>query len=91
LFLMETIKEKLAEICKQVDVLYQEANALVANKKVRVISNYNGQPIGTSRKALTGNILTAQSFDPRFGCLYTNKERVGMRLSDFEIVEEVDK
>lgn len=61
---MKTEADRLRRICylhTQSLRLEEEANALLVGQKVRVLTDYNGQPYGSSKPSLKGHIFTVTS------------------------------
>jgi hypothetical protein len=59
------IQRRLAELAAQCQKLHEEANALCKGKSVKVVSNFNGQEFGRSKKSLRGEALLIE-----YVCLY---------------------
>jgi hypothetical protein len=56
-----SIAEKLIDANQTIKNIQEEARCLVAGRKVRIVSNFNGQPCGRSRKSLKGTVQTVKS------------------------------
>lgn len=54
------MKDELAKIVTEMAALQNRLDALVAGRKVKVLSEFNGQPWGRSKRAMTGQILTVK-------------------------------
>lgn len=53
-------KRELLRLLTAAKEIQLKLDALVAGRTVKVLSNYNGQPYGRSRRALTGQTLTIE-------------------------------
>lgn len=71
------------------DKLHQECTALVVGKKVRILSNYNGQVIGTSRPSLKGRVFNVTGFcmSDTTMFLFTSAGNISIRLDEVEFIE----
>ena len=82
------LKEELAKLVKAQDDLRMRATSLVIGRPVRIISDYNGQPYGRSRKSMKGREMTVErvgSIDPHWGIsLFLRGERVAIWESEVE-------
>jgi hypothetical protein len=54
------IKHQLRRIKLEAEIIRLKANALVIGRPVRIISDYNGQPYGRSRRSLQGETRTVE-------------------------------
>lgn len=81
------IKRELLKINAEMDTLQLKLDTLVAGRKIRVLSNYNGQPYGRSRKSLHGQVLTVErgSFHGHWGISFaTEEERLYINEKEVE-------
>jgi hypothetical protein len=82
------LKEELAKLVKAQDDLRMRATSLVIGRPVRILSDYNGQPYGRSRKSMKGREMTVErvgSIDPHWGIsLFLRGERVAIWESEVE-------
>jgi hypothetical protein len=82
------LKEELSKLLKDQVDLHQKANALVVGRPVRILSEYNGQPYGRSRRSMKGREMTVESvasIDPHWGInLFLRGERVSIREKEVE-------
>ena len=82
------LKEELAKLVREQDDLRMRASALVTGRPVRILSNYNGQPYGRSRKSMKGREMTVErvgSIDPHWGIsLFLRGERVAIWEKEVE-------
>ncbi len=51
------IKDKLFDYCKQIKNIETLVRKDVIDKEVKIISNYNGQPYGSSKPSLKGKVF----------------------------------
>lgn len=51
-----TLNEKLQHTLRDIKYMISGANDQVAGKKVTILTNFNGQPHGRSKKSLKGSI-----------------------------------
>jgi hypothetical protein len=66
---MTTEHDSIKTIVDGISALSKQAAALLVGKRVRIISKYNGQQYGSSRKPLTGHEANVCSVSiDRFGC-----------------------
>jgi hypothetical protein len=76
------LKEELAKLVKEQADLTFRATALVIGRPVRILSDYNGQPYGRSRKSMKGREMTVErvgSIDPHWGIsLFLRGERLAV-------------
>src|ERR1700675_4293680 len=82
------LKEELAKLVKAQDDLRMRATSLVIGRPVRILSDYNGQPYGRSKKSMKGREMTVErvgSIDPHWGIsLFLRGERVAIWESEVE-------
>lgn len=85
----QEIMNKLKSIQAKIESLEQEANELVAGRKARIISDYNGQPYGHSKFSMKGKIIKINNivFDGYFTCFSGEGLRVGISFSDIEFID----
>lgn len=81
----------LTRLGREHKALVREAAKIVKGRQARVVSNFNGQPYGSSRKPLTGQCLLIEGAclnDDGSVSLYTLDPRVnaGFGLADVEIL-----
>ena len=58
-------------------------------RKVRIISDYNGQPFGSSKKALKGKVMTIKYIWFSVHCsIFVEGYQIPLSPSDVELVEE---
>lgn len=89
----QDIRARLVLANQTVRDLHAQFRLELTGKKIRVVSKYNGQHVGRSRKPLTGRILTINNValdsgwpsHPAFG---TDEERLYIGLDEVEFVEE---
>lgn len=71
--------------------LQNKAEVLVKGKRVKIVSNYNGQDYGRSKPALTGQIFEVTSIHidglHRGGWLFIKGQRLGLGFDEVEWVE----
>lgn len=53
-------QERANDIGRQMSKLEDEVCQLLMGKKARIISNYNGQPYGRSKKSMNGQVRTIE-------------------------------
>jgi len=90
----QAIRARLIAANQQVRDLHAQFRAELTGKKIRVVSKYNGQRVGRSRKPLTGRILTINNVavdsgwpsHPAFG---TEESGLYIGLDEIEFVEDV--
>jgi len=72
---------KIEGIVKAVNDAYQ-------GKQFRIVSNYNAQPYGRSRKSKKGQILTVDSigFDDARVHIFPKEERLALGLNEVEFI-----
>lgn len=56
-----SIAEELRDANQAIRNIQEEARCRVVGKQVRIVSNFNGQPYGRSRRSLKGTIQTVNS------------------------------
>lgn len=81
------VKEELERMHSDSKDLHARLQGLVKGRKVRIASNYNGQPYGRSRKALTGQVFEVEraGLDPHWGIyLFLKGERLSIRANEVE-------
>jgi len=69
---------------------YDQAKAIVKGRKVRIISDYNAQPYGSSKPSLRGEIVTIIDlhFDPYWGITFGLMEyQLYIPMIEVELVE----
>jgi hypothetical protein len=76
------LKEELAKLLKEQADLQLRASALVTGRPVRILSDYNGQPYGRSRRSMKGREMTVErvgTIDPHWGIsLFLRGERLAV-------------
>ena len=76
---------KLQEDIKEIK---DKISKILIGRKVRVISDYNGQPHGKSKPKLTGKIFTITHYvDDSY--VWVKGQHVGLRFNEFELLTEV--
>jgi len=84
------IKRELKRLKLDADILKLKADTLVIGRPVRILSDYNGQPYGKSRKSLKGTVMTVErvgTIDPHWGVsLFLRGERVAIREDEVEFL-----
>lgn len=92
---MTTVDKKahadLERLAREHKAINREAQKIVKGRQARVVSKFNGQPYGSSRKPLTGQCLLIEGAclnDDGRVSLYTFDPRVnaGFGLDDVEIL-----
>lgn len=82
------LKEELAKLVRDQADLRLRADALVVGRPVKIVSDYNGQPYGRSRKSMRGKVMTVErigSIDPQWGIsLFLRGERVSVWENEIE-------
>jgi len=58
------VKWILFELQKQRDLIYQLAKKVVTGRMVKILSNYNGQPYGSSRPSMKGEVVAVTGVCP---------------------------
>jgi hypothetical protein len=84
-----SLKAELLKAMQQVMEINQDAQEAIIGKKVRITSNYNGQPYGRSRPSLRGKIFTVSGVEIGARCtfLWLKDQRLSIDLDDVEFVE----
>lgn len=80
-------KRELLRILTEAKALQLRLDTLVAGRKVKVISDFNGQPYGRSRRSLRGQTLTVERahIDTHWGLSFaTEEERLFIRENEVE-------
>lgn len=81
------MKTQLENFLVEAKAAHERLNALVKDKQVRIVSNYNGQPFGRSKRSLRGEIMTVTGahIDPHWGVYLRLKgERCSILASEVE-------
>ena len=80
------IKHVLRRIKLDAEILQLRADTLVVGRPVRILSDYNGQPYGRSRRSLRGETRTAERVhvDSRGIWLFLREERVSISVDEVE-------
>ena len=80
------IKHELRRIKLDAEILQLKADSLVIGRPVRILSDYNGQPYGRSRRSLRGETRTAERVhvDSRGIWLFLREERVSISVDEVE-------
>ena len=83
------MKDRLMELYHEAKGLEDTAIILSKGRKVRIISKYNGQPFGSSKKPLTGQVFTIKSvmFDFAGPMLFVEGQNLSLGLSEVEFVD----
>lgn len=82
-----TTKTEIDAIHFQSKKLTDDLVALVKGRKIRITSNWNGQPWGRSKPKKTGHVYTVRSgsLDPQWGIyLWLEGERLSIRENEVE-------
>jgi len=87
------LKEKIKVIAKEITDFerkkQEEINNLIKGKKVIIVSNFNGQPFGTSKKSLKGRVFEIDSLSVQYGDIWaslTEWFNGSLKDSDFEFL-----
>jgi hypothetical protein len=69
--------------------IIEKVNAAYKGKKFKVISNYNGQPYGRSKKSMKGEILTVEliGFDNEKAYIFPEGQRLSIGINEVEFME----
>ena|SRR5271167_804509 len=82
------LKTELAKLLQDQAELDTRADALVSGRPVRILSDFNGQPYGRSRRSMKGREMTVErvgSIDPHWGIsLFLRGERVAIWEKEVE-------
>ena len=80
------IKHVLRRIKLDAEILQLRADTLVVGRPVRILSDYNGQPYGRSRRSLRGETRTAERvYISSHGIsLFLREERVSIPVDQVE-------
>jgi hypothetical protein len=82
------MKRELRRLKLDAEILQLKADALVAGSPVRILSDYNGQPYGRSKRSLRGEkmIVERVSIDPCQGhiSLWLRGERLSIGEEEVE-------
>jgi len=81
------IKSELKRLKLDAEILQLRADALVIGRPVRILSDYNGQPYGRSKRSLRGETRTAERLviDPHHGIsLFLRDERLSIPVDEVE-------
>jgi hypothetical protein len=80
------IKRELKRLKLEAEILQLKADSLVIGRPVRILSDYNGQPYGRSRRSLRGETRTAERvhIDPHGIYLFLREERVSIPVDEVE-------
>jgi hypothetical protein len=86
---MSVKKEEIMKLHQKAKDLEDDANVYLKGRKVRIISTYNGQPHGTSKKPLTGQVFTIKRiyFDHREPGLFLEGQDLSLGLSEVEFID----
>jgi hypothetical protein len=83
----KSIKRELLSVFSEVKALQLKVDALVVGRPVRIMSDYNGQPYGRTRRSLRGETRTAERvhIDPHWGfSLFLRGERLSIKVDEVE-------
>lgn len=85
------VKQELSLLAWQYRQLCDKATLVAVGRKVRIVSDFNGQPYGRSKKSLRGKILTINSVhlyqDDRVSfCCDDPSVQAGFDMLDMEFV-----
>jgi hypothetical protein len=80
------IKSELKRLKLDAEILQLKADALVIGRPVRILSDYNGQPYGRSKRSLKGETRTAERLhiDSHGIYLFLRDERVSIPADEVE-------
>lgn len=81
------VKFELKKLKLNAEILQLSADALVMGRSVRILSDYNGQPYGTSKPSLRGEtrIVERVHIDTHLGfSLFLQGERVSIPTNEVE-------
>lgn len=86
------MNEKCKEFSDRFEALEEEANGFFRGKKVKIISNYNGQVYGASKKPLTGKTVTIRNVCLENGLSFGCEElRVYLGSDEVEFIESKER
>jgi hypothetical protein len=80
---------RLQDIATQANALRKEADELVKGRRVRIVINWNGQPIGFSRPNKCGKeyTVTHSYIDQHYGvCLFLEGEQTSIPVAGVDFI-----
>ena len=83
----QEIKHQLRRLKLDAEIMQLKADSLVIGRPVRILSDYNGQPYGRSKRSLRGETRTAERvhIDPHHGIsLFLREERLSIPADEVE-------
>lgn len=80
------IKLELRKLKLNAEIIKLQGDSLVVGRPVRILSDYNGQPYGRSRRSLKGETKTAERVvvDSQGIYLFLRDERVSIPVDEVE-------
>ena len=80
------IKLELRKLKLSAEIIKLQGDSLVVGRPVRILSDYNGQPYGRSRRSLKGETKTAERVvvDSQGIYLFLRDERVSIPIDEVE-------
>jgi hypothetical protein len=80
------IKLELRKLKLNAEIIKLQGDSLVVGRPVRILSDYNGQPYGRSRRSLRGETKTAERvvIDSQGIYLFLRDERVSIPVDEVE-------
>ncbi len=85
-----SIPAQLASLSESVRAAEEKARSLVLGRRVRIVSAYNGQPFGRSRKPLTGKVfeVVGVSLDGSAFSLWLSGNGLSIGIDEVEFLDE---
>lgn len=81
---LRTAMDRMADIQSQINVLLE-------GRQVRIVSGYNGQPLGSSKRAMTGQIHTVRTawYNDQQGdiSMFLEGQRLAITLAEVVVLE----
>lgn len=73
----------------KIDGIIKSVNHEYKGRKFRILSNYNGQPYGRSKRSMRGQILTVSfvSFDDEKAYIFPEGYRLSLELREVEFID----
>lgn len=84
-----SLQESAALAEERIRKITAELNELFRGKQARIVSNYNGQPVGSSRRPLTGLVVTITSVEvdgAGYVHVFVSGQSVALRPMELEVL-----
>ena len=84
-----SVKSKLDAFRSHIAILEKDANDLVKGKTIKILSDYNGQPYGQSKRSLKGECftVTGSTVESDGIWLYIKEHNVGLNIEEVEFID----